>query len=343
MTLFDYIHPIVDKINYTLNITTIKDGFNVLKRKLTEIIDKKPIPVVNNNKNIRGFKYGNGLFVVKPNSQGYCRIEIHPDKVDLLKLEEVFSQFRTYIETEYYEKRAQNIVNIEIAFDIDLGISDQETQEELTFIIAKYLRPKFIKSPIFNCIEGDNQLCSDGAINGGCTYYFNSKMLKQHTESRKYTNRGRSAIVYTKKLSKSEWCTRCEARLNKSPSMKLIGRFKCKIFELQNIVDHIVQEAKFDQYFEFESVFAKKFIKDIPDYINIEENNNIKKLMRLRKKLKRYNVSAHKKSVMKAIAKIPPKRTFENRIRKHYVKPRDHEFMEEKIRDICGDFDLGES
>lgn len=131
--------------------------------------------------------------------------------------------------------------------------------------------------------------------------------------------------------------------MNKSRSMKLLDKFNGKIFELQSIVDHIVQEAKFDQYFKFESVFAKKFIKDIPDYIKIEENNNIKKLMRLRKKLKRYNVSAHKKSVMMAIAKIPPKRTLENRIRRHYVKPRKYEFMEEKIRDICGDFDLGES
>ena len=331
MKLFSKLNPIVDKIDYILDIRTRSDGFNLLTTKLKESFgDSKQI--VNTNKGIWGYKYEYGLFVVEPNEHGYCRIEIHPYKIDLSKLEEVLSLFPTEFGPKYMEKRSQNIINIELAFDVNPGISDQETQEKVTESIAKYLRPKFIQSVIFNCISGENLECSDGAINGKCTYYFNSKKRKEHVASNKYTNRGSSAKVYTKKLAESTWCTRCEAKLNKNYSIKLIRKFNVKIFQLSKLIRFIENKVLFNDYFDFEVVYRKKFIDEVPNYI--EDDNKI--LQRLKKRIKKFNVSAYKKSVMKAIAKIPPTRTLANKISRKFVKARSNRFIENKIAEICG-------
>lgn len=356
----------VDKITYTIKMNPedihsreeaahnhealknlMRVEFGKFEPKITRIKDNN----TNEIKTIRGVQFDNKLWISESLPYGWCRLNFCRDQVDLHKLKTVLSEFdSTYINEKRSEVRAQNIRDIEIAFDLDVGECSEEKLIKIIKLITKYIRPVNIKNTTYNCIEGESQTSDDGTENGECTIYFNPKSRKpEQVDSNYYSQSGMTVKIYAKSIcdddddeddNDSTWDSdtvndkktfiRIEAKLDARYFRNIVMKnLDAEMFELDKIVKYIKDNIKFTDFFEFIKLDLKGFFDYAQKHIDPKSNEFI----RIKEKIKECESNARRLSLMKGMAKLAKTRTMSNRIKK-YVKKIKYKIIRKKIDKI---------
>lgn len=359
---------VIDKITYTIklyagnsyNSDEVSNNLKHLKSLMSNEFGKyKPLRIPTEDKKtkeqrtISGVKFDNGLWISDSLTLGWCRLTFCADQVDLLKLKKVLSMFdSTYKNKDDTEVKAQNIRDLEIAFDLDVGNCSREKLIDVTKLISKYIRPINIQNSTYNCIEGESKVCKDGSENGEITLYFNSKARKsKKVDSNYYTKRSMTVKIYIKSMDNvdndggdltyesdtqngKKTFIRVEAKLNSRYIDKLFMKplkesEKVEMFELDRIVPYIKENSKFTKFFEFIELNRKRFFIYAERHVDLTS----KKIINIKEKIEKCDSNARRLALMKAIGKLAKTRTLSNNIKK-YVRNVKCEKIRRKIDEI---------